>query len=264
MGSHTRSLAELRSCIATADSEASLRRWSRALSGDSRTGARQLGEQCARRARKRAAAQQHLQQLLARRDALIERGIANIAGIDEVGVGPLAGPVVAAAVVLPSRVDLLGLDDSKQVRRAERERLAKAVRAQSVGVGIGVVEVEEIDRLNIYHAALEAMRRAVLALCECCQPGHLLVDARTVPGIDLPQTAIIHGDATDASIAAASIVAKVHRDALMQRLDERYAGYGFARHKGYGTPQHLRALRELGPTPVHRRSFAPVAEALRA
>ena len=108
------------------------------------------------------------------------------------------------------------------------------------------------------------MRRAVVALCEHCQPGHLLVDARTVPGIDLPQTAIIHGDATDASIAAASIVVKVHRDALMQRLDERYAGYGFARHKGYGTPQHLRALRELGPTPVHRRSFAPVAEALRA
>lgn len=258
------SLVELRSRVGAVESEAALRRWSRALAGDPRAGARRLGEQCARRARKRGAARRHLTRLLVRRDALVAGGVDNVAGIDEVGVGPLAGPVVAAAVVLPGRVDLLGLDDSKRLRRAERERLARAVRAQCVAVAIGVVEVEEIDRLNIYHAALEAMRRAVVALCEHCQPGHLLVDARTVPGVDVAQTAVVHGDATDASIAAASIVAKVYRDELMQRLDERYAGYGFARHMGYGTAQHLCALRELGPTPIHRRSFAPVAEALRA
>jgi ribonuclease HII len=150
------------------------------------------------------------------------------------------------------------------VRRAERERLALAIREQSVGVGVGAVEPEEIDRLNIYRASLEAMRRAVVALREHCDPGHLLVDARTVPGVDVPQSAIVHGDAEDASIAAASIVAKVHRDELMRQLDERYPGYGFAQHMGYGTPQHLDALQRLGPSPIHRRSFAPVARALRS
>jgi ribonuclease HII len=264
MDTRNQPLASLRARVETVESEGGLRRWSRQLSRDPRAGARRLGEQCARRARKRAAAKRHLVRLLAGRAALLARGVRNVAGVDEVGVGPLAGPVVAAAVVLPERVDLLGLDDSKQLRRAERERLALALREQCTGFGIGVVEVEEIDRLNVYHAALEAMRRAVAALREHCEPGHLLVDARTVPRVDVPQTAVIHGDATDASIAAASIVAKVHRDELMRRLDEHYAGYGFARHMGYGTAQHLRALRELGPTPIHRRSFAPVREALRA
>ena len=257
------SLAELRSLVVAAESETALRRWSRAQRGAPPAGARQQRGPCERRARKRAAARRHLSRLLARRDGLVARGIDNVVGVDEVGVGPLAGPVVAAAVVLPGRVGLLGLDDSKRLRRAERERLASALHAQCVGIGIGVVGVAEIDRLNIYHAALEAMRRAVVRLSERCQPGHLLVDARTVPGVEVAQTAIVRGDATDASIAAASIVAKVYRDELMQELDERYAGYGFARHMGYGTAQHLCALRELGPSPVHRRSFAPVAEALR-
>ena len=258
------SLPELRSRIEAVESEGGLRRWGRVLSCDSRAGARLLGEQCRLRARRRGAAGRHLRRMLARREGLRATGVSNVAGVDEVGVGPLAGPVVAAAVVLPDRVDLLGLDDSKRVRRAERERLAAALHEQCIGLGIGLVEPDEIDRLNIYRAALEAMRRAVVMLRASCEPGHLLVDARTVPGVDLPQTSIVHGDAHDASIAAASIVAKVHRDALMQRLDERYHGYGFAQHMGYGTAQHLRALRELGPSPVHRRSFAPVAEAFRA
>jgi len=257
------SLAELRALVGPVEEEAGLLRWSQLLLRDPRAGARRIGEQCNRRARRRAAARRHLERLLERRNQLRASGVVHTAGVDEVGVGPLAGPVVAAAVVLADPVELLGLDDSKKVRRAERERLALAIREQSVGVGIGAVEPEEIDRLNIYRASLEAMRRAVVALREHCDPGHLLVDARTVPGVDVPQSAIVHGDAEDASIAAASIVAKVHRDELMRQLDERHPGYGFAQHKGYGTPQHLDALQRLGPSPVHRRSFAPVAQALR-
>lgn len=258
------SLAELRSRVAAIEDEAELRHWSRSLASDPRVGARRLADQCLRRASKRAAALRHLSDLLERREVLHARGVARVAGVDEVGVGPLAGPVVAAAVILPDRVDLLGLDDSKRVRPAERRRLAAAVREVCLGLGIGVVEPGEIDRLNIYHAALEAMRRAVVELSASAPPGHLLVDARRVPGVDVPQTAIVHGDACDASIAAASIVAKVYRDDLMTRLDARYGGYGFAQHMGYGTEQHLRALRELGPSPIHRRSFAPVAAAARA
>lgn len=254
------SLAALRSRLAGVEDEAELREWSRRLALDPRIGAQRLGESCLRRADKRAAALARLRRLLERREALRARGVARVAGVDEVGVGPLAGPVVAAAVVLPDRVDLLGLDDSKRVRPAERRRLAAAVRRVCLGLGIGVVEPEEIDRLNIYRASLEAMRRAVVQLAGGCAPGHLLVDARRVPDVDVPQTAIVHGDACDASIAAASIVAKVYRDDLMTELDARYAGYGFAQHMGYGTAQHLRALRELGPSPIHRRSFAPVAE----
>jgi len=230
------SLANLRSRIAGIEDETELRRWSQHLASDPRAGARRLAEQCLRRAGKREAAQRHLSELLERREALRARGVARIAGVDEVGVGPLAGPVVAAAVILPDRVDLLGLNDSKRVRPAERRRLAAA----------------------------EAMRRAVVELSASATPDHLLVDARRVPGVDVPQTAIVHGDASDASIAAASIVAKVYRDDLMTRLDTRYAGYGFAQHMGYGTERHLRALRELGPSPIHRRSYAPVAEAARA
>ena len=151
----------------------------------------------------------------------------------------------------------------RRTARRRARRLAAGVREICLGLGIGVVEPEEIDRLNIYHAALEAMRRAVVELGASCAPNHLLVDARRVPGVAIPQTSIVHGDANDASIAAASIVAKVYRDDLMVRLDRRYSGYGFAQHMGYGTSQHIEALRALGPSPVHRRSFAPVAEAAR-
>jgi ribonuclease HII len=159
--------------------------------------------------------------------------------------------------VLAERVDLPGLNDSKRLARSVRERLAERIRAQAVALALGAVAPDEIDALDVYRASLEAMRRAVLALEVA--PDHLLVDARTIPGLEVAQTALVHGDARDGSIAAASIVAKVHRDALMERLHRRYPGYGFARHKGYPTREHLAALRRLGPSPVHRRSFAPVA-----
>jgi ribonuclease HII len=172
---------------------------------------------------------------------------------------------VAAAVILPVRVDLGaldGLNDSKKLKPVVREGLAAEIRRQAVAVSIGSVSVADVDRLNVYHAALEAMRRAVLGLG--VPPEHVFVDARTIPRIEIPQTAIVGGDASEASIAAASIVAKVHRDAWMRRLGKRHPGYGFDRHMGYGTEQHLAALSRLGPTPAHRRSFAPVRATGRA
>jgi ribonuclease HII len=189
---------------------------------------------------------------------LWRQGLVHLAGVDEVGVGPLAGPVLAAAVILPQSVKLRGVDDSKRLTAALREELAEKIRACALGVGIGVVEVDDIDRLNIYRAALEAMRRAVLALPVA--PDHVLVDARRIPQIILPQTALIDGDARSYSVAAASIVAKVARDRLMCDLDTLYPQYGFRHHMGYATAEHLAAIERYGPSPVHRRSFAPVRE----
>lgn len=186
------------------------------------------------------------------------KGLVHLAGVDEVGVGPLAGPVLAAAVILPQSVKLRGVDDSKKLTAALREELAEKIRACALGVGVGIVEVDDIDRLNIYRAALEAMRRAVIALP--ITPDHVLVDARRIPHITHPQTALIDGDARSYSVAAASIVAKVARDRLMCDLDMLYPQYGFRRHMGYATAEHLAALERYGPSPVHRRSFAPVRE----
>lgn len=188
--------------------------------------------------------------------ALWGAGFALVAGVDEVGMGPLAGPVVAAAVVLPVDVSVDGVADSKKVPKAKRETLAEQITANALGVGIGMVDVDEIDAINIYQAGLLAMRRAVEALPVV--PNHLLIDSRRIPDCTIQQTCVDDGDATVYSIAAASIVAKVHRDRLMRELDERYPGYGFAAHAGYATAAHLSALKSLGPSPVHRRSFAPV------
>jgi ribonuclease HII len=210
----------------------------------------------ARRATPPAAAP-HLERLLWR------VGIRHVAGVDEAGMGPLAGPIVAAAVVMPPETHVEGVADSKVLTAKERERLADAIRARALAVGVAVVDVDEIDRVNVYQAGLRALRRAVEALAPVV-PGFVLVDGREIPGIAMPQSAYPKGDAFVASIAAASIVAKVHRDALMRALDADHPGYGFARHMGYGTPAHLRALRELGPCPVHRRSFAPVSALLPA
>lgn len=179
-----------------------------------------------------------------------------VAGVDEVGRGPLAGPVVAAAVILPAAGFPDGMTDSKCLSAAERERLAAAIRA-CAAVGVAEVWPDELDRLNIHHATLAAMARAVAALPVV--PGHVLVDGRFVPPIAPPATAIVKGDGISLSIAAASIVAKVHRDALMARAAESHPHYGWARNKGYPSPEHLRALAEHGVTPLHRRSFAPVA-----
>lgn len=185
-------------------------------------------------------------------------GCARVAGVDEVGMGPLAGPVVAAAVVFAEGRALSGVADSKQMTRLARERMVEKIRARALGVGLGLVEPEEIDRLNIYQAGLKAMRLAVRALPFV--PDHVVVDARHIPDLEVPQTRYGHGDAFVYSIAAASIVAKVYRDALMRRFDAEYPEYGFGRHVGYATRQHLAALRRFGPSPLHRRSFAPCAE----
>jgi len=187
-------------------------------------------------------------------------GVRDIAGVDEVGIGPLAGPVVAAAVVFPPQTDIAGVDDSKRLDAATRARLALEIRAKASGIGIGMASVEEIDRINIYHAGLLAMRRAVEALPR--PPQHVLVDARTVPGVEVPQNMFNKGDGINFTIAAASIVAKTERDAMMEALDREHPGYGFAAHKGYGTPEHRQALLRLGPSAIHRMSF-PVIHELR-
>ena len=205
-----------------------------------------------RRMRRPFTAGPHLERLLWR------VGIRHVAGVDEVGMGPLAGPVVAAAVVLPAEACLDGVADSKQLKAAERERLDRAIRAAAVAIGLGVVEPDEIDRLNIYYAGMKAKREALAALAPCV-PGFVLVDGREIPGIGIPQSAYPKGDVFVLSIAAASIVAKVHRDALMRELDAAHPGYGFGKHMGYATAAHRRALDERGPSPIHRRSFAPIA-----
>jgi ribonuclease HII len=185
-------------------------------------------------------------------------GIQHIAGVDEVGMGPLAGPVIAAAVVFPPHTDLPGIDDSKKLDALERLDADRRIREVALGIGIGRAEVGEIDSVNIYHAGLLAMRRAVEALP--VRPQHVLVDARAIPGVDVPQNRFNKGDGLDFSIAAASIVAKVHRDGLMDALALEHPGYGFERHKGYCTPDHQDAIRRLGPCPIHRTSFAFLRE----
>jgi ribonuclease HII len=199
---------------------------------------------------------------LAHEDALRARGFARIAGIDEVGRGPLAGPVVAAAVVLPPGFAHAVLTDSKQLTERQRGSLHdELIGTTGIAWSVAVVEVEEIDRLNILRATHEAMRRAVTALA--ARPDHALIDGLPVQPFPLPQTALVGGDARSFSIAAASVIAKVTRDRLMQQLDAEHPAYGFAQHKGYGTPAHLAKLRAHGPCAIHRRSFAPVAAALR-
>lgn len=184
-----------------------------------------------------------------------------LAGVDEAGRGPLAGPVVAAAVILDRRRFPRGIDDSKKLRRADREALHDRIRA-GAAVGVGIASVEEIDRINIYHATMLAMARAVDALG--IDPAMVLVDGNALPKWSRPARAIVSGDALCRSIAAASIIAKVTRDRLMADYDEAHPGYGWRQNAGYATPQHKAALARLGPCPLHRRSFAPVARLLLA
>ena len=188
------------------------------------------------------------------------RGYRFIAGLDEAGRGPLAGPVIAAAVLLPRRCRLPGLNDSKQIAESERNRLFAEIVHRATGVGIGAATEAEIDRLNILQASRLAMRRALDALP--VRPDFLLLDAVVLPGLSNPQRAIIKGDGLSCSIAAASIVAKVTRDRLMVEYHRWYPHYNFAEHKGYGTPEHLHQLRTHGPCAIHRRSFSPVQQVL--
>lgn len=181
-------------------------------------------------------------------------GFARVAGVDEAGRGPLAGPIVAAAVVLAEPVP--GADDSKRLTAAQRDALFEVIGAGGHGIGVCVIEAGEIDRMGLQQANYAAMLRAAQAIIP--PPDFLLVDGFQIRGAAIPQQRLIRGDSRSLSIAVASIVAKVTRDRLMDGLDARYPGYGFARHKGYGTREHLEALARLGPCPVHRMSFAPV------
>ncbi|MDH3638480.1 MAG: ribonuclease HII [Gammaproteobacteria bacterium] len=183
-----------------------------------------------------------------------------VVGVDEAGRGPLAGPVVAAAVVLPRLYELSGLDDSKVVSPKRRRHLERLIKTQALSWSIGRAEVEEIDRLNILQATLLAMQRAVSMLNVA--PDLALVDGNQAPSLTCRVQTIVKGDATEPTIAAASILAKVYRDRVMRALDARFPGYGFADNKGYPTPRHLQALRERGVTRIHRRSFRPVRSAI--
>jgi ribonuclease HII len=231
-----------------------------ALEADPRAGARELLRHVRKRRHVNRAEGQRLRHLLGFERALWDGGVTHVAGVDEAGMAPLAGPVVAGACVLPRDYRPRGIDDSKQLDRCERERLAEDIKRNAVCWAVARAEVEEIDRVNIYRAGLLALTRAVEALG--IRPDHVLIDARKLPELRLPQTPIVHGDALSLTIAAASILAKTTRDALMEELDRAHPGYGFCRHKGYPTAEHFDALRRLGACPVHRRSFAPVRVAL--
>ncbi len=232
-----------------------------ALESDARQSAQHLAKQIRERWRKNRAEGQRLHNLLRFEIELWAEGFNLVAGVDEAGMAPLAGPVIAAACILPRNYKLRGLNDSKQILdETLRYELAKQIKADAIAWSVGRAEVEEIDQLNIYHAGLLAMRRAVEGLES--QPDFVLVDARRIPYCTAPQRGIIKGDTLSASIAAASIIAKTTRDVLMCEFDSVHPGYNFASHKGYPTPEHCRLLKELGAVPIHRRSFARVREVL--
>jgi ribonuclease HII len=232
-----------------------------ALEQDPRVAARELAKKIRALKFANRAEGQRLRNLLRFESELWGEGLSVIAGVDEAGMAPLAGPVVAAAVILPKGYKLRGLDDSKKILDPERrEALATDIRRDALCFSVGRAEVEEIDTINIYHAGLLAMERAVQGLSQI--PQFVLVDARKIPNCPAPQKGIIHGDALSMSIAAASIIAKTTRDALMAEFDLQYPGYGLAVHKGYPTPHHCERLQALGPCPLHRRSFTRVREAL--
>jgi ribonuclease HII len=231
-----------------------------ALKADPRAGAKQILDAVARRRRENRSEGQRLRTMLRYETALWSTGVTRVAGVDEAGMSPLAGPVAAAAVVFAPGSRLPGVDDSKKLDAATRERLAVEIKQTAVAWAVGFAEVEEIDTINIYWAGMLAMRRAVEGLA--LAPEHVLLDARRLKELSVPQQRIVKGDAKSLTIAAASILAKTARDAHMKDLDRQYPGYGFAKHKGYPVREHVAALSQLGACPVHRRSFAPVRVAL--
>lgn len=196
-----------------------------------------------------------LEKMLAYEKELYTQGIHLIAGVDEVGRGPLAGPVVAAAVILPKACKIPGLNDSKKIPKSKHKEIYEAVLQNAIAIGIGIKDNQVIDQVNIYEATKLAMMEAIGQLEP--QPQHLLIDAMRLD-LPIPQTSIIKGDANSLSIAAASIVAKVTRDQMMEEFDREYPGYDFAQNAGYGTAKHLAGLDKLGVTPIHRRSFEPI------
>lgn len=232
----------------------------RVLRADDRAGARAILASIDKRRSENRSEGQRLRKMLRFETSLWESGYHAVAGVDEAGMSPLAGPVSAAAVILKPGTRIIGIDDSKKLDAAAREKLAIEIKKKAAGWCVACVEVEEIDTVNIYWAGIRAMERAVQGLGST--PQHLLIDAKRLKEIDIPQQAIIKGDAKSASIAAASILAKVERDAMMRMLDAIHPGYGFADHKGYPVKEHYAALERLGACAAHRRSFVPVRKAL--
>lgn len=234
--------------------------WFQQLLHDERKGVQRLVQQWYKQKEEEKRERERFLHMLQYERSLYERGVRYIAGVDEVGRGPLAGPVVAAAVILPQDVFLPHLDDSKKLSETKREQLFSVIQQTALAIGIGVVCAREIDELNIYEATKKAMIEAVRSLSVV--PEHILIDAMHIP-LSISQTSIIRGDAHSASIAASSIIAKVTRDRMMKRLGEKYPQYGFERHMGYGTKEHLQAIEQYGVIEEHRRSFAPIRERLK-
>ena len=191
-------------------------------------------------------------------EKLYDEGFYNICGVDEVGRGPLAGPLVVAACILPPFLRIDGLNDSKKLSEKKRNELYKIIIKNALAYNVVFISVEDVDTLNIYQATKKGMLEAINGLK--IKPDHCLIDAMPLNELKVPHTSIIHGDARCASVAAASIIAKVVRDEYMEKMDIKYPNYGFKKHKGYGTKQHLDALNELGPTPIHRKTYSPVSK----
>ena len=231
-----------------------------ALRADPRPGAGAILQAIARRRFENRAEGQRLRRLTRFEWALWDKGILHVAGVDEAGLSPLAGPVSAAAVIFLPGARIPGVDDSKKLNAAERERLAAEIKRTAVAWSVGFADVSEIDTINIYWASQLAMKRAVAGLL--VRPGHVLVDGRRIKDMKIAQQSIIKGDAKSLTIAAASILAKTARDGLMYNLDAKHPGYGFAKHKGYPVPEHLAALKALGACSIHRTSFGPVRSIL--
>jgi ribonuclease HII len=259
------SLADIRTRYVDADRPLP-RSLEQTLKDDPRAGAQAILRAIERRRHARRSEGQRVRKMLRFEQELWTRGVVHVAGVDEAGMSPLAGPVYAGAVVLAPGTRLLGgtwgssPDDSKKLTAKDRERLADVIKEHAVAWAVGFATPEEIDRINIYHAGILAMRRAVEGLS--VSPAHLLLDARRIKELTIPQEKIVKGDSRSLSIAAASILAKTTRDAWMADLERAHPGYGFAKHKGYPVKEHVAALRTLGACDAHRRSFQPVRDAL--
>ena len=229
------------------------------LSLDMRKGVQTALKSCQKRIEKEQKRAEHFIEMQYYERLAYQEGASFIAGVDEVGRGPLAGPVVAAAVILPKNIEDLGFDDSKKLSSSKREEIYRLIQEKAIAIGIGIVDADIIDQVNIYQASRLAMQQAVSELK--IQPDYLLIDAMKID-VNTPQIGIIKGDAKSISIAAASIVAKQVRDQMMQEFDELYPGYDFSNNAGYGTPKHLEGLHKKGICPIHRKTFAPIKDFL--
>ena len=247
----SKTIAQLRELVSTRPR--GLQRLLSNLEQDERAGVREIAARARRLHRAERAERARVGRLLKIERTLQKKGIVHIAGVDEAGRGPIAGPVVAAAVLFPADAAILGLDDSKALKPEERSSLFNEIHQKATCIGVGQCDAAEIDQLNIHNATLTAMRQAILALQP--QPERILVDGNHLPKSGLYEMALVKGDSRSHAIAAASIIAKVTRDRQMVALDSAHPGYGLAHHKGYASPDHLAAVKRLGPSPVHRRSF---------